>query len=163
MLRWVEYRSENLFQSSICNKTTVGNLRGRPNMTFPVVICSLSSLIRWLLWCCLGKRRDVSPDNSNLQFIKPKKMATVMLSGETSRRFPRQHHSSQDFCDLCNMIYFPDISWHVTLNACVKGHLEPTHLKSSPLFTFSTKSLGQDSPSVHLFSKIIGSRFTTAK
>ena len=27
-------------------------------------------------------------------------------------------------------------------NAHVKGHLEPTHLKSSPLFTFSTKSLG---------------------
>ena len=25
-------------------------------------------------------------------------------------------------------------------NACVKGHLEPTHLKSSPLFTFSIKS-----------------------
>ena len=47
--------------------------------------------------------------------------------------------------------------------ACVKGHLEPTHLKFSPLFTFSTKSLGQDSPSVHLFSKTIGSRFTTAK
>ena len=37
--------------------------------------------------------------------------------------------------------------------ACVKGHLEPTHLKSSPLFTFSTKPLGQDAPSVHLFSK----------
>ena len=51
----------------------------------------------------------------------------------------------------------------VSLNACVKGYLEPTHLKSSPLFTFSTKSLGQDSPSIHLFSKIIGSRFTTAK
>ena len=49
------------------------------------------------------------------------------------------------------------------INACVKGHLEPTHLKSSPLFTFSTKSLGQDSPSVHLFSKTIGSRLTTAK
>ena len=49
------------------------------------------------------------------------------------------------------------------VNACVKGHLEPTHLKSSPLFTFSTKSLGQDSPSVHLFSKTIGSRFTPAK
>ena len=48
-------------------------------------------------------------------------------------------------------------------NACVKGHLEPTHLKCSPLFTFSTKSLGQDSPSIHLFSKIIRSRFTTAK
>ena len=47
--------------------------------------------------------------------------------------------------------------------ACIKGHLEPTHLKSSPLFTFSTKSLGQDSPSVHPFSKTIGSRFTTAK
>ena len=47
--------------------------------------------------------------------------------------------------------------------ACVKGHLEPTHLKSSPLFTFSTKSLGQDSPSIHLFSKTIGPRFTTAK
>ena len=45
--------------------------------------------------------------------------------------------------------------------APVKGHLEPTHLKSSPLFTFSTKSLTQDSPSIHLFSKIIGSRFTT--
>ena len=26
------------------------------------------------------------------------------------------------------------------INACVNGHLEPTHLKSSPLFTFSTKS-----------------------
>ena len=47
--------------------------------------------------------------------------------------------------------------------ACIKGHLEPTHLKSSPVFTFSTKSLGQDSPSIHLFSRIIGSRFTTAK
>ena len=46
---------------------------------------------------------------------------------------------------------------------CVKEHLKPTHLKSSPLFTFSTKSLGQDSPSIRLFSKIIGSRFTTAK
>ena len=48
-------------------------------------------------------------------------------------------------------------------NACVKGHLEPTHLKSSPLFTFSKKLLGQDSPSVYLFSKTIGSRFTTTK
>ena len=47
--------------------------------------------------------------------------------------------------------------------ARVKGHLEPTYLKSSPLFTFSTKSLGQDSPLIHLFSKIIGSRFATAK
>ena len=47
--------------------------------------------------------------------------------------------------------------------ACIKGHLETTHLKSSPLFTVSTKSLGQDSPSIHLVSKIIGSRFTTAK
>ena len=51
----------------------------------------------------------------------------------------------------------------ISINACVKGHLEPTHLKSSPLFTFSTKLLGQDSPSIHLFSKIIGSRFTTPK
>ena len=39
----------------------------------------------------------------------------------------------------------------VLTNARVKGHLEPTHLKSSPLFTFSTKSLGHDSPLVHLF------------
>ena len=49
------------------------------------------------------------------------------------------------------------------INACVKGHLVPTHLKSSPLFTFSTKLLGQDSPSVHLFSITIRSRFTAAK
>ena len=56
-----------------------------------------------------------------------------------------------------------DIGIPLFIYACVKGHLEPTHLKSSPLFTFSTKSLGQDSPSIHLFSKIIGSRFTTAK
>ena len=54
------------------------------------------------------------------------------------------------------------VLWHCPY-ACVKGHLEPTHLKSSPLFTFSTKSFGQDSPSIHLFSKIIMSRFTTAK
>ena len=45
----------------------------------------------------------------------------------------------------------------------VKGHLEPTHLKSSPLFTFSTELLGQDSPSFHICSLTIGSRFTTAK
>ena len=50
-----------------------------------------------------------------------------------------------------------------TVNACIKGHLEPTHLKSSPLFNFSSKSLGQDSPSIHLFSTTIGSRFTTVK
>ena len=47
--------------------------------------------------------------------------------------------------------------------ARVKGLLEPTHLKSSPLFTCLRKSLGQDSPSIHLFSKIIGSRLTAAK
>ena len=29
--------------------------------------------------------------------------------------------------------------------------LESTHVKSSPLFTFSTKLLDQESPSVHLF------------
>ena len=51
----------------------------------------------------------------------------------------------------------------LSLNVHIKGHLEPTHLKSSPLFTLSTKSLGQDSPSVHLFSITVGSRFTTAK
>ena len=45
----------------------------------------------------------------------------------------------------------------------VKGYLEPTHLKFSPLFTFSTKSLGQDSPSVHPFSTTIGPRFTAVK
>ena len=64
-------------------------------------------------------------------------------------------------------VHFNEFVWvfnlRVTPNACVKRHLEPTHLKSSPLFTFSTKSLGQDSPSVHLFSKTIGSRFTPAK
>ena len=56
-----------------------------------------------------------------------------------------------------------DLSTRHVTNALVRGHLEPTHLKSSPLFTFSTKSLGQDSPSIHFFSKVIGSRFTTAK
>ena len=65
-------------------------------------------------------------------------------------------------------ISYVNVTWymgstHCERNACVKGHLEPTHLKSSPLFTFSTKSLGQDSPSVHVFSKTIGSRFTPAK
>ena len=42
-------------------------------------------------------------------------------------------------------------------------NLGPTHIKSSPLFTFSTKSIGQDSPLVHLFSITVGSRFTAAK
>ena len=68
---------------------------------------------------------------------------------------------------VCFVLFLgPKNLWSQTcknLNARIKGHLEPTHLKSSPLFTFSTKSLGQDSPSVHLFSKIIGSRFTNAK
>ena len=57
---------------------------------------------------------------------------------------------------------FISVPIHI-LNARVKGHIEPTHLKSSPLFTFSTKLLGQDLPPIHLLSKIIGSRFTTAK
>ena len=48
-------------------------------------------------------------------------------------------------------------------NARVKGYLEPTNLKSSPLFTFATKSLGQDSSPVHLFSITIESSFTAAK
>ena len=64
------------------------------------------------------------------------------------------------FCILVQLIHNKMVS---KIYACVKEHLEPTHLKSSPLFTFSTKSLGQDSPSIHLFSKIVGSRFTTAK
>ena len=55
------------------------------------------------------------------------------------------------------------VSFLTTAYALVKGHLKPTHLKSSPLFTFTTKLLGQDSPSVHLFSETIGSRFTTVK
>ena len=57
---------------------------------------------------------------------------------------------------------FISVPIHI-LNARVKGHIEPTHLKSSPLFTFSTKLLGQDLPPIHLLSKINGSRFTTAK
>ena len=49
------------------------------------------------------------------------------------------------------------------MNARVKGQLETIHLKSLLLFNFLTKSLSQDSPSVHLFSITIGSRFTAAK
>ena len=60
------------------------------------------------------------------------------------------------------MLKFEQKKWE-SINACVKEHLEPTHLKSSPLFTFSTKSLRQDLRLIHLFSKMIGSRFTTAK
>ena len=44
------------------------------------------------------------------------------------------------------------VSFLTTAYALVKGHLKPTHLKSSSLFAFTTKLLGQDSPSVHLFS-----------
>ena len=61
----------------------------------------------------------------------------------------------------CNKSQKESMTWRI--NAHVKGHLELTHLKSSPLFTFSRKLLGQDSPSVHLFSIIIGSGFTAAK
>ena len=58
---------------------------------------------------------------------------------------------------ICHLICHSDILsfnlslWHFVIYARVKGHLEPTHLKSSPLFTFLKKLLGQDSPSVHLF------------
>ena len=44
-----------------------------------------------------------------------------------------------------------------------KVHRKPNHLKSSPLFPFTTKSMGQDSPSVQLISKTIGSRLTDSK
>ena len=33
-------------------------------------------------------------------------------------------------------------SKNINTYACIKGHLEPTHLKPSPLFTFATKLLG---------------------
>ena len=68
---------------------------------------------------------------------------------------------------ICRNIFPSSIFLHYfsvkSIIACIKGHLEPTHLKSSPLLTFSTKSVSQESPSIHLFSKIIGSRFTTPK
>ena len=69
----------------------------------------------------------------------------------------------QDSPSVHNIISLPLPHKTDCIYACIKGHLEPTHLKSSPLFTFSTKLLGQDSPSVHLFSIPIGSRFTTKK
>ena len=59
-------------------------------------------------------------------------------------------------------VCFPEFAIIIFLCTCQR-HLEPTHLKSSPLFTFSTKSLGPHSPSVHLFSKTNGSRFTPTK
>ena len=34
---------------------------------------------------------------------------------------------------------------HRSVNVRIKGHLGPTHLKSSPVFTFSTQLLDQDS------------------
>ena len=51
-------------------------------------------------------------------------------------------------CEVCNIVDVGNEATKMvgerakehTANACVKGHLEPTHLKSSPLFTFSTKS-----------------------
>ena len=75
--------------------------------------------------------------------------------------FPIQHCKASYATGVRSNKHLPVIGIHIY--ASVKGHLEPTHLKSSPLFTFSTKLLGQDSPSIHLFSKIMGSRFTTAK
>ena len=41
----------------------------------------------------------------------------------------------------------------IRVYACVKGHLEPAHLKSLPLLTFLANSLGQDASSIHLFKK----------
>ena len=72
-------------------------------------------------------------------------------------------HFMVPYCVSLIMVTVMVTFLQISCNARVKGHLEPTHLKSSPLFTFSTKLLGQDSPSIHLFSKIIGSRFTTVK
>ena len=65
------------------------------------------------------------------------------------------HIINRAVCKCSNFI----LCTHVRNYAHIKGHLEPTHLKSSPLFTLSTKPLGQDSPSVHLFSITIGSRW----
>ena len=83
----------------------------------------------------------------------------LQLSKHNKPFLPVVTHIS--ICNISPKVSYCKRAYHSY--ACVKGHLEPTHLKSSPLFTFSTKSLGQDSPSIHLFSKIIGSRFTTAK
>ena len=65
--------------------------------------------------------------------------------------------------DVKLVLQHTNFSFLFSFYACIKGQLEPTHLKSLPLFTFSTKSLGQDSPSVHLYSITIGSKFTAAK
>ena len=51
-------------------------------------------------------------------------------------------------------------------NAAIIRNLEPIYpplLKSSPLFTFSSKLFGPDSPSVHLFPKQFGKDLKTAK
>ena len=86
-----------------------------------------------------------------------------MRGGKHVKVKKRQRQDILRFRTAARKLILGSIGTPLTTYACVKRHLEPTHLKSSPLFTFSTKSLGQDSPSIHLFSKIIGSRFTTAK
>ena len=44
----------------------------------------------------------------------------------------------------------------VNTYAFVKGHLKPTHLKSSPLFTFTTELLGQIHHQFTSFLKKLG-------
>ena len=86
-----------------------------------------------------------------------------LLSLSSFRRNPLDIRAHLSTDEIWFYLSYCLIAFTASSNACVKGHLKPTHFKSSPLFTFSTKLLGQDSPSIHLFSKIIGSRFTTAK
>ena len=65
------------------------------------------------------------------------------------------------YADLvCWFHRFSSAFWFPHTNAHVKGHLEPAHLKSSSLFTYSTKALGRDSPSGHRCKNKVGGRFT---
>ena len=114
---------------------------------------NISKFYWWMIWYSLKK--VVFKGALYKQWVSGKIDRLLLMHEWGSDLFPYDIFLPLNYTFICTRFVQP--------NARIKGHLEPTHLKSSPLFTFSTKLLGQDSPSIHLFSKIIGSRFTTAK
>ena len=101
-----------------------------------------------------GENLDIIPDDTKLEKVNKTKFLGVIID---------ENVTWKNHIDGITKTISRNIGMINKLNAHVKWHLEPTYLKSSPLFTFSTKALGQDLPSVHFFSLTIGSRFTAAK
>ena len=96
------------------------------------------AVIRYLGLNCLTPKQVHQDMEATLGEDTPSHSMVKKWAGEFTRdRESLKDEPVQEDCKIpLSIFHFQGLK----VNACVKDHLEPTHLKPSPLFTFSTKS-----------------------